>query len=67
MSEPITLSPRLEDLPLRAEPVSPSAAPVANSMGQSIDIPLVPASEDEVIAALGRAFALVCARAEGRG
>lgn len=60
-----TLPPR--DLPCVPQETRPSAAPVSDGMGEGQDISragLVPASEDEVIAALGRLAEIGFARWE---
>lgn len=43
------------------------SAPVSECPSHGVKVPLVPATEAEVIAALGRAFAFACRKAEGRG
>lgn len=50
----------------RPQQIGARPAPVSDGVGQRVEIPLVPASEAEVIAALGRAFHAACARIEGR-
>ena len=59
------LSPPSHD-PLMALPAGTRVEEVASGVRAAQDIPLQPASDEEVIAALGRAFALVCARSEDR-
>ena len=55
-----------DDLALRSEPTRLGLPEVVERVGDRRDVPLVPASDEDVIAALGRAFRFACLKAEGR-